>query len=213
MTFAGRQITSTLASDGVLTVAVVPEQLDAPSGQQVLVEVEAAPINPSDLALLFGPADLATADYTPGRIVARMPDAAMRALAARIGQSLAVGNEGAGRVIAAGADPQAQALLGKRVACVPGGMFATHRLAFAPMCMELPEDLPVALGAASYVNPLTALGFVETMRKDGFSGIVHTAAASNLGQMLVRLCAEEGVPLVNVVRKPEQADTADGIGR
>jgi len=212
MSTMGRQVVSTLASDGLLTVEIVPEELAPPRAHEVLVEVEASPINPSDLALLFGPADLANADYSHGKVVAQMPEAAMRFLAGRIGQRLPVGNEGAGTVIAAGDDPLAQALLGKRVACVPGGMFATHRLADARMCMELPEGLPIELGAASYVNPLTALGFVETMRKEGFKGIVHTAAASNLGQMLVRLCAEENIPLVNIVRKPEQAALLKDIG-
>ncbi|HSG33236.1 MAG TPA: NADH oxidase, partial [Sphingomonadaceae bacterium] len=141
-----------------------------------------------------------------------MPEPAIRAMQARIGQPMPVGNEGAGPVIAAGDAPEAQDLLGKRVAAVPGGMFATHQIADARMCMALPDDLPIELGAASYVNPLTALGFVETMRAEGFKGIVHTAAASNLGQMLVKLCAEENVPLVNIVRKPEQVAMLKGIG-
>jgi NADPH2:quinone reductase len=212
MSTSGRQVVSTLASDGMLTVEIVPEELPSPRGYEVLLEVEAAPINPSDLALLFGPADLANAQYSPGKIVAPMPEPAMRALAARVGQRLPVGNEGAGTVIAAGDEPAAQALVGKRVASVPGGMFATHRLADARMCLELPADLPVEFGAASYVNPLTALGFVETMRKEGFTALVHTAAASNLGQMLVKLCAEEGIPLVNIVRKPEQAALLADLG-
>jgi len=210
MTTQGQQIVSTLNENGTLTVEVAEEMLPQPQGYEVLVRVEAAPINPSDLALLFGPADLANAEYSEGRIVAPMPPAAMRAMAGRIGQRLPVGNEGAGTVIAAGEN--ARDLLNKRVACVPGGMFATHRLADARMCMELPDGLPIELGAASYVNPLTALGFVETMRNQGFSGLVHTAAASNLGQMLVKLCAEEGVPLVNIVRKPEQVALLRGIG-
>ena len=212
MSMMGRQIVSTLTSDGALTVEIVPEALASPKAHEVLIEVEASPINPSDLALLFGPADLANAEYSHGKIVAQMPEAAIRAMAGRVGQRMPVGNEGAGTVIAAGEDAQAQALIGKRVACVPGGMYATHRIADARMCMELPADLPIELGAASYVNPLTALGFVETMKKEGFKGIVHTAAASNLGQMLVKLCAEEGIPLVNIVRKPEQAALLKDLG-
>lgn len=212
MSTTGRQVVSTLASDGMLTVEIVPEELPSPTGHEVLIEVEASPINPSDLGLLFGPADLANATYSPGKVVAPMPEPAMRALAARVGQRLPTGNEGAGTVIAAGDEPAAQALLGKRVAAVTGGMYATHSLADARMCMELPDGVPVELGAASYVNPLTALGFVETMRKEGFTALVHTAAASNLGQMLVKLCAEEGIPLVNVVRKPAQAALLRDLG-
>ena len=212
MTTQSRQIVSTLNADGTLTVELVPEEVAAPTGHQVLMRVEAAPINPSDLGLLFGPADLEHAEYSPGRIVAPMPEAAMRALAGRIGKPMPVGNEGAGTVIAAGDAAEAQALLGKRVASIPGDVFAEYRLVDSRLCLPLPDDLPIELGAASFINPLTPLGFVETMRREGFSAIVHTAAASNLGQMLVKLCAEEGVPLVNVVRKPEQADLLRALG-
>ena len=212
MGIEGQRITSTLHEDGRLVVECVPVAIPDPTGSEVLVKVEAAPINPSDLAMLFGPADLEHADYSDGRVVAQMPAPAVRAMQARIGTPMPVGNEGAGTVIAAGDAPEAQALLGRRVACVPGGMYATHRIAFAQMCMPLPDDLPIELGAASYVNPLTALGFVETMRAEGFTGIVHTAAASNLGQMLVKLCQEDGVPLVNIVRKPEQVELLKGLG-
>lgn len=212
MSVMGRQIVSTLTGDGVLTVEIVPEALASPRAHEVLIEVEASPINPSDLGLLFGPADIANAEYSQGKIVAQMPEAAVRLMGGRIGQRMPVGNEGAGTVIAAGDDPLAQSLLGKRVACVPGGMFATHRIADARMCMELPDYVPIEDGAASYVNPLTALGFVETTRKEGFKAIVHTAAASNLGQMLVKLCRAEEIPLVNIVRKPEQAALLKDLG-
>ncbi|WEK47667.1 MAG: zinc-binding dehydrogenase [Candidatus Andeanibacterium colombiense] len=212
MSVMGRQVVSTLSSDGVLTVEIVPEEIPSPSAAEVLIELSASPINPSDLALLFGPADLANAEFSPGKVIAQMPEAAVRAMAGRVGQRMPVGNEGSGTVIAAGEDPAAQALVGKRIACAAGGTYATHRLADARLCMELPDGLPVEQGAASYVNPLTVLGFVETMRKEGFSGIVHTAAASNLGQMLVKLCAEEGIPLVNIVRKPEQAALLKDLG-
>jgi NADPH-dependent curcumin reductase CurA len=174
--------------------------------------MEAAPINPSDLGGLFNAADMAAARYEPGRIVAPVPEAAQRAMAGRIGEAVTIGNEGAGTVIAAGEDAAAQALLGKRVTGVPGAAFATHALTDAGAWMELPDDVSAAEGAAAYVNPMTALGFVETMRMEGFNGIVHTAAASNLGQMLVRICAEDGVPLVNVVRSEAQAEILRAIG-
>ena len=207
-----RQITSTLREDGKLVVELAETELPEPAGSQVLIRVEAAPINPSDLGLLFGPADLSQASFEEGRITCPMPEVAMRAMAARVGQTMPVGNEGAGTVVAAGDSPEAQALIGKRVACVPGGMYAEHVIADARMCMPLPADLPIELGAASFVNPLTALGFVETMRAEGFSALVHTAAASNLGQMLVKLCAEDGIPLVNIVRSEAQVELLKGIG-
>src|SRR5690606_15979357 len=167
-----RQITSTLREDGKLVVELAETELPEPAGSQVLIRVEAAPINPSDLGLLFGPADLSQASFEEGRITCPMPEPAMRAMAARVGQTMPVGNEGAGTVVAAGDSPEAQALIGKRVACVPGGMYAEHVIADARMCMPLPADLPIELGAASFVNPLTALGFVETMRAEGFSALV-----------------------------------------
>lgn len=212
MSVVGKQILSTLGAEGTLTVAVEDKAFGDPQGFELLIAVEAAPINPSDLALLFGPADLASAHYEPGRIVAEMPEPAVRAMAGRVGEAMPVGNECAGTVIAAGSEGYAQSLLGKRVAGVPGGAFATHTMTDARMVMVLPDEVSAEEGAGAFVNPLTALGFVETMRADGFSGIVHTAAASNLGQMLVRLCAAEGVPLVNVVRSAEQVAILEGIG-
>jgi NADPH:quinone reductase-like Zn-dependent oxidoreductase len=149
MTTESHQIVSTLGADGKLTVELVPETLPDPTGHEVLVKIQGAPINPSDLALLFGPADLEHADYAPGRIVADMPPPAVKAMAGRIGQAMPVGNEGAGIVVKAGEAPAAQALLGKRVACVPGGMYAEFRMADARMCLELPDDAPLECGAAS----------------------------------------------------------------
>jgi NADPH-dependent curcumin reductase CurA len=161
---------------------------------------------------MFGPANLEGAEYSEGKIIAQMPEGAVRAMAGRVGLAMPVGNEGAGTVIAAGDAPEAQALIGERIACVPGGMYAEYRLADARMCLPLPDEVPIELGAASYVNPLTALGFVETMKAEGFTAIVHTAAASNLGQMLVRICAEDGIPLVDIVRKSEQVELLKGLG-
>ena len=212
MTTAGQQITSTLSADGQLTVALEDHTFADPTGFEVVIKVEAAPINPSDLALLFGPADLANAVYSPGKIVAPMPAPAFRAMQGRIGDALRVGNEGAGTVVAAGPEAMAQALIGKRVVCVPGAIFATHAVADARACGPLPDGISAEQGAGLFVNPLTALGFVDTMRAEGYKGIVHTAAASNLGQMLVKLCAEEGIPLVNIVRSPAQVAILKAIG-
>jgi NADPH:quinone reductase-like Zn-dependent oxidoreductase len=212
MSEAGKQILTTLESNGRLVVELVDMAVPVPTGTQVVVQVEAAPINPSDLGLLFGPADIDNAEFSPGRIVAQMPEPAVRAMAARHGMAMPVGNEGAGLVVAAGEDPVAQALLGKRVTCFPGGMYATHALADARMCLVLPEGVTSEQGASAFVNPLTALSFTETMRHYGHKALVHTAAASNLGQMLVKICQADGIPLVNVVRNEAQVAILKGIG-
>ncbi len=209
---ASRHITSTLGQDGRLTVAIAEQDLPDPTGHEVLVRVEAAPINPSDLGLLFGAADLAGADYAPGRIVAPIPEGGQRAWASRVGQAMEVGNEGAGTVIAAGDAPEAQALIGRRIACVAGGMYGQYRLVDARACLTLPDEVTAEQGAAAFVNPLTALGFVETMKGDGHKALVHTAAASNLGQMLLKICQEDGIELVNIVRSPAQVALLKGLG-
>ena len=190
--------------------------MPSPGPDEVLIRVEAAPINPSDLGLLYAGIDVntATAAGPPDRpiITAELSAGAMRALAARVGQSLPVGNEGAGTVIEAGTSASARELLGKTVAFAGGGTYAQYRTVAAAACLALPEGTPARVGASSFVNPLTALGMVETMRREGHSALVHTAAASNLGQMLVKLCTEENIGLVNIVRKPEQEDLLRSIG-
>lgn len=212
MGVTGKAIASTYAADGTLTVEFVDKELPDPTGHEVLVQVGAAPINPSDLGVMFGPADLAHADYAPGRIVTRFPDGTPPPFLKRIGYPLPCGNEGAGTVIAAGEAPEAQALLGKTVTCLQGGMYSEYRLVDCRACMALPDGTDAATAASSFVNPITALSFVETMRKEGFTGLIHTAAASNLGQILVKICREDGVPLVNIVRSQAQADLLRGIG-
>ncbi len=207
-----RQLVSTLEADGRLTVALRDEELAAPTGHDVLIRIEAAPINPSDLALLFGPADLANGEFSPGKIVATMPEPAVRAMKARLGDVLPVGNEGAGTVIAAGDADAAQALLGKRVAVIPGAMYAQYRVVDARSAVVLPDGISAEQGAAVFVNPLTALCFADAVRREGHTALVHTAAASNLGQMLVRICQADGIPLVNIVRSPAQAALLTGIG-
>lgn len=213
MPISARQIVSTLADDATITVEVRDVSLPDPGPTQVIVAIQAAPINPSDIAGLFGPGDLGSAIYTDGKLVAPVPQAALVALAARIGQPVTTGIEGAGTVVAAGDDPSAQALLGKRVSCSPGtGSFASHVIAPAATCIALPDTADIANASAAFVNPMTALGFVGTMKREGFSALVHTAAASNLGQMLHRICLEDGIPLINVVRKPEQVELLKGMG-
>ncbi len=178
--------------------------------------MEAAPINPSDLWLMFGAADLSavTLSGTPDNPVATapIPESAMGSMAGRLNDPLPVGNEGAGVVIAAGASADAQALLGKTVALRGGAMYAQYRNLAAAQCLVLPDSATAAEGASSFVNPLTALGMVETMRREGHTALVHTAAASNLGQMLNRICQKDGIGLVSIVRKPEQVNLLQSAG-
>lgn len=204
----GLEMRTLVTADAQLQVYLEPVTTEAPGPDEVIVQVQATPINPSDLGLLFGPADLSQATVegsgTSARLTAPVPQGLMRMLAARIGQSLPIGNEGAGRVVEAGSSPEAQALMGKTVGMVGGAMYATFRKIKASDCIVLPADATAADGASCFVNPLTALGFVETMKAEGHTAIIHTAAASNLGQMLNRICLKDGVPLVNIVRSAEQ---------
>ncbi len=204
------QIRSTVKADNKLEIALHEAEIPRLGPDEVLVRVEAAPINPSDLGLLFGMADMTTARAagTPERpvVTADIPAGLMRMLAGRVDRPMPVGNEGAGTVVEAGASPAAQALLGKLVALVGGAMYAQYKSARAADCLVLAEGTTAREGASCFVNPLTALGMVETMRLEGHRALVHTAAASNLGQMLNRLCLADGVELVNVVRRPEQVE-------
>ncbi|WP_084582743.1 zinc-binding dehydrogenase [Sphingomonas azotifigens] len=214
MACTGRELRSTLSEDGTLRLSLEQVTYADPAPDEVLVRIEAAPINPSDLGLLLGPAQIDTlrtegAAENPA-VVFDVPQARLGSMKARLGRSMPVGNEGAGTVVAAGAD--AAQLIGKRVAAIGGAMFADYRLLKARDVVELPEGTAAADGAAIFVNPMTALAFVETMRREGHSAIVHTAAASNLGQMLQKICLADGVPLVNIVRSEAQAVILKEIG-
>lgn len=206
----GNQLFSTLA-DGKLTVELVETAFADPTGNKVLVKMEAAPINPSDLAILTSAADLENAEYSHGKFVAEMPEPFYSAQRARHGTRLPVGNEGAGTVVAAGDSEAAQALIGQRVACVPGNAYSQYCMADAGMCLPL-GDISSEDGASAFVNPMTALGFVETAKMEGQQAIIHTAAASNLGQMLIKICQEDEIPLVNIVRKAEHVEMLKGMG-
>ncbi len=210
MTFSGKQLTTQLDADGTLTVQLNEKVWDAPTGNQVLINVEASPINPSDLALLFASADTDNAAYSPGKIVAKMPANATRAMKGRHGIAMPAGNEAAGTVVAAGAG--AEHLLGKRIACVPGTAYGSYAIAEAQMALAVDDSVTAEQAASSFVNPMTALGFTETMKLEGFTGIVHAAAASNLGQMLLKVCLEDGIPLVNIVRSEEQVKLLKDLG-
>ncbi|MBB1091205.1 NADH oxidase [Rhodopseudomonas palustris] len=212
----GLQLRSLIKASGELEVSLATVDIPEPGADEVVVRVEATPINPSDLGLLFGAADMTTAKASGSPeapvITAKVPDAAMRAMAARLDQSMPVGNEGAGTVVKAGSSAAAQALLGKTVAMIGGAMYAQFRLIRAADCLPLPAGTTAAEGASCFVNPLTALGMVETMRREGHKALVHTAAASNLGQMLNRICLKDGIDLVNIVRSEAQAKLLRDIG-
>ena len=209
-TTTGWQLLSTTHRDGQHDVRLVSQTLPAPAPDEVLIEVQATPLNPSDMGLLWGAADLSQLQVDSQCTRAQVPSSALPALAGRWDQALPVGNEGAGRVVAAG--DAAQALMGKTVAVLAGGMYAQYRLVKADQCVVLPEGCPSAQGASLFINPLTALGFVETMKREGHRALVHTAAASNLGQMLLKICQTDGIELVNIVRKPEQAQLLRDMG-
>lgn len=210
MAFTGKQLTTQLDADGTLTVQLNDKTWDDPKPGQVLIKVEASPINPSDLGLLFASADTENAVYSPGKVVAKMPDNATRAMKARHGMAMPAGNEAAGTVVAAGAG--AEHLMGKRIACVPGTAYGSYAIAEAQMAFAVDDSVTAEQAASSFVNPMTALGFTETMKLEGFTGIVHAAAASNLGQMLVKICLEDNIPLVNIVRSDEQVKLLKDLG-
>jgi NADPH:quinone reductase-like Zn-dependent oxidoreductase len=202
------QLRSLVRADGQLEVTLVDAPVPEPGADEVLLRIEATPLNPSDIGLLFGPADLSTVRYagTPSHPVlnATVPDKLMPGLAGRVGQPMPVGNEASGVVVKTGSSPQARQLLGRLVAVIGGAMYAQYRVMPAEACLVLPEGTAAADGASCFVNPLTALGMVETMRSEGHTALVHTVGASNLGQMLQRICLKDGIGLVNLVRKPEQ---------
>lgn len=210
----GLQMRSMISSAGELTLSLARVPTPKPGPGEVLVKLEAAPINPSDIGLLLGAADVSTARLSgsgeTGVLTCDVPAAAMRAMAARVDQSLPVGNEGAGTIVAAGDD--VSSLIGRRIAIIGGATYAQYRCVRAADGLLLPADATAAEGASCFVNPLTALGMTETMRREGHTALVHTAAASNLGQMLNRICLQDGIGLVNIVRSPAQAAILKGEG-
>ncbi|MFL6809229.1 MAG: zinc-binding dehydrogenase [Bradyrhizobium canariense] len=212
----GLQLRSLIKKSGELEISLLDVPTPEPAADEVVVRVEAAPINPSDLGLLIGAADMSTAKASNDKgapvITAKVPEGAMRAMAGRLDESMPVGNEGAGVVIGTGSSDAAKALMGKTVAMIGGAMYTQYRTLKVRECLPLPEGTTPAEGASCFVNPLTALGMTETMRREGHKALVHTAAASNLGQMLNKICIKDGIPLVNIVRSKEQADILHKIG-
>src|SRR6266576_1499032 len=212
----GLQLRSLIKKSGELELSLASVPIPEPAADEVVVRVEASPINPSDLGLLVGAADMSTAKASGTKdapvITAKIPEAAMKAMAGRLDESMPVGNEGAGVVIKTGSSDAAKALMGRTVAMIGGAMYAQYRTLKVNECLPLPDGTTPAEGASCFVNPLTALGMTETMRREGHKALVHTAAASNLGQMLNKICIKDGIPLVNIVRSKEQADILRKIG-
>ena len=210
------QLRSLVRSSGELELSLVEVPITPPGPGEILVRVEASPLNPSDHGLLFGGADMdaAVAAGTSLRpiVTAPIPASAMRNMAGRLNQSMPVGNEGAGVVVETGSSETARALMGKSVAMLGGGMYSQYRTVGVDQCLVLPQGATAADGASAFVNPMTALGMIDTMRREGHSAMVHTAAASNLGQMLHRLCAAENIKLVNIVRSDDQESLLRGMG-
>lgn len=210
------QLRSLITTSGELELRLARVAVADPAADEVVVRIEATPINPSDLGVLLGAADLnaATEEGSAENPVVKAPvtPAAMRALAPRVGNALLVGNEGAGTVIHAGSSAEAQALIGKKVGIYGGAMYAHYRTINVASCFLLPDDATAADGASTFINPITALGMIETMRSEGHVALVHTAAASNLGQMLNKICIKDGIGLVNIVRSQEQGNLLKSIG-
>jgi NADPH:quinone reductase-like Zn-dependent oxidoreductase len=212
----GLELRSLITKTGELELSLAKVTIPEPGPDQVVVKIEASPINPSDLGLLVGPADMSAAKTSGSgddiKVTAKVPESTLRFLTARLDESLPVGNEGAGTVIKAGSSEAAQALMGKTVSMIGGAMYAQYRLLKATDCQPLPAGTTAAEGASWFVNPLTALGMTETMKREGHKALVHTAAASNLGQMLNKICLKDGIGLVNIVRSAEQARLLKDIG-
>jgi len=212
----GLQLRSLIKTSGELEISLVDVLTPEPGPDEVVVRVEATPINPSDLGLLTGAADISSAKASGSKekpvVTASVPEAAMRGMAGRLDESMPVGNEGAGVVIKTGSSDAAKALMGRTVAMIGGAMYAQYRCLKVNECLPLPAGTSPAEGASCFVNPLTALGMTETMRREGHKALVHTAAASNLGQMLNRICIKDGIALVNIVRSEAQADILRKLG-
>ena len=216
MTDKNIQLVSTISDDNKLTLSLKDIEMPQPSADEVVVRIEAAPLNPSDFGVMFSAADMSTAVQSGTKqdpiVTADVPEKFMPALKTRVNKNTPVGNEGAGTVVAAGSSVAAQALMGKMVAVIGGGTYRQYHCVNLKSCLELKEGTTAKEGASSFVNPLTALAMVETMRAEGHKAIIHAAAASSLGQMLNRICMADGIDLINIVRKEEQEKLLRDMG-
>ena len=207
-----KQLKSKISAEGLLTISIDEEEIPEPKDGEVLIKVQATPINPSDLGLLVGPADISSINEIEKgkKVEMRVPENLIRSVSARFDQNLPVGNEGAGLVESAGKG--AEDLIGKTVGLAGGAMYSEYRCVSANNCLVMNEGTTAEQAASCFVNPLTALGMVETMKMENHKGLVHTAAASNLGQMLIKICLSDNVPLVNIVRKDEHVELLRSLG-
>lgn len=216
MTDKNIQLVSTISDDNKLTLSLKDIEMPQPNADEVVVRIEAAPLNPSDFGVMFSAADMSTAVQSGTEknpiVTADVSAKFMPALKTRVNKHTPVGNEGAGTVVAAGSSPAAQALMGKMVAVIGGGTYRQYHCINVKSCLELKEGTTAKEGASSFVNPLTALAMVETMRAEGHKAIIHAAAASSLGQMLNRICMADGIDLINIVRKDEQEKLLRNMG-
>ena len=216
MTDKNIQLVSTISDDNKLTLSLQDIEMPQPSADEVVVRIEAAPLNPSDFGVMFSAADMSTAVQSGTEqnpiVTADVSAKFMPALKTRVNKDTPVGNEGAGTVVAAGSSPAAQALMGKMVAVIGGGTYRQYHCVNVKSCLELKEGTTAKEGASPFVNPLTALAMVETMRAEGHKAIIHAAAASSLGQMLNRICMADGIDLINIVRKAEQEKLLRDMG-
>src|SRR5215207_7112505 len=155
----GLQLRSLLKKSGELEISLVSVPTPEPADDEIVVRVEASPINPSDLGLLVGAADMATAKVSGTKdspvVTAKVAEAAMKAMAGRLDESMPVGNEGAGVVVKTGSSDAAKALMGKTVAMIGGAMYAQYRTMRAKEVLPLPDGTTPAEGASCFVHPLT----------------------------------------------------------
>lgn len=207
-----KQLFTHISRAGQLSFSLTKVEVPEPKSHEVIVRIEAAPINPSDMWPMFGPSDLGAAVLDGATLTAPLFPGTVSRVSSRLDQTLPVGNEGAGTVVAAGESSEAQALMGKTVAVLCGAAYTQYCCVPVQACLSHNEGTTAKQAASSFVNPLTALGMVDTMRMEGHSALIHTAAASNLGQMLNKICIAENVPLINVVRKDSQVALLKELG-
>ena len=210
-----KEIRSMVTNDGSIELSIKTSEIPTPSADEVIIKVEAAPINPSDLGLLLSfAADISSISTTGSGdetiTTMKIHPALMSAMKPRLDQSMQVGNEGAGVIVDAGEN--VKDLIGKTVGLAGGAMYSQYRCVPAASCLVMDEGILPSEAASSFVNPLTALAFIETMKMENHTALVHTAAASNLGQMLVRICKNDEIPLVNIVRKSEHVELLKNLG-
>jgi NADPH:quinone reductase-like Zn-dependent oxidoreductase len=172
--------------DAVAKLAVGTRPVPRPGHGEVLVRMEAAPVNQSDLLLLQGL-------YGVRKTLPAVP-----------------GWEGSGTVVATGGGWFARTLMGRRVACGGqtdmDGTWAEYYVAAAPQCIPLHREIDFEQGATALINPLTAMGMLEMIRRGRHAAAIQNAAVSQVGLMMVRLCRRSGIPLINIVRRQAQAE-------